>query len=86
MIAGHLARGKKLGKYAEGLIDPTKIASRHRDLVRELGRRFPLNGKHKTPLEEVNTCERGFVFDETHNLRELASRCERCCRRQGKMK
>jgi len=65
-----------------GLLDPSKLQTRHTELVEEMTRR---GYGHYSPFEEVDTSYiKGTPYiDPQANLKELASRCEECRRLQN---
>ena len=80
MLAGTIKKGISVDGYIrEGLLDPSKLSSRHDELVQEMERR---GYGHYSPLESVDYAEDGACVDVESNLRELASRCEECKRLQ----
>jgi len=82
MLTGTIKKGISVAGYIElGLLDPSKLLSRHDELVREMERR---GYGHYSPLQSVDT---SYVAGEAcvdveENLRELASRCKECKRMQ----
>lgn len=82
MFVGHIKRRKDVAGYMYGgLLDPSKLQSRHAELAREMERRGYFDC---SPLEEVDT---SYIYgvacvDIEANLKDLASRCQECRRRQ----
>ena len=80
ILVGTIQRGQFLAGYvAEGLIDTTRIQSRHDALAHEMWAR---GYKHKSPLVVPPVEAMGRV-DSAANVKELARRCELCASRQN---
>jgi len=83
MFSGTMKKRISVDGYIEnGLLDPSKLSSRHDELVQEMERR---GYGHYSPLKEVDA---SYVtgapcIDTESNLKELASRCEECRRLQN---
>lgn len=84
MLAGHICRGRKLGKYlTDGLVDPSQILQRHAELVTEMKRR---GFNHDSPLDELTFATAGLLaealprgcIDLEHNRKDLRARCKLC--------
>ena len=78
-LAGHLRKGRRLGRYAtDRLVNPAGMHRRHDALVGEMIAR---GYQHKSPLDlrglELPVVE----IDEDRNLQDLYARCERCRKR-----
>ena len=69
------------GYLQEGLLDPSKLLSRHEELVTEMTRR---GWGHYSLLEvpSYSYVTETPCIDVERNLRELASRCKECRRLQ----
>ena len=81
-FTGSIKKQISMDGYIElGLLDPSKLSSRHTELVEEMTRR---GYGHYSPFEEVDTSYiKGIPhIDPEANLKELASRCEECRRLQ----
>ena len=80
MLVGTIKKGISVNGYIElGLLDPSKLTSRHNELIREMERR---GYGHYSPLESVDYTEDGACVDVKGNLVELARRCSECGRLQ----
>jgi len=78
MLNGSLSRGKSIaGFLAKRLLEPTALAYRHRELVKEMLNR---GYKHASPLVAVNDRKKfsAFKVDKVESLKELARRCKAC--------
>jgi len=77
MLAGCLARGKRIDGYVErGLVETAALEARHDQLAREM----LLRGyQHKSPLLNVTSDHRGHV-DRDESEAELKRRCPNCRR------
>ena len=81
-FTGSIKKQISMDGYIElGLLDPSKLSSRHTELVEEMTQR---GWGHYSPFEEVDT---SYIKGTPHidpeaNLKELASRCEECRRLQ----
>jgi len=81
MLTGTIRKGISVAGYIElGLLDPSKLSSRHDELVQEMERR---GYGHYSPLESVDYTDSEACVDVEGNLRELAKRCEECRRLQN---
>ncbi len=79
MFAGTIKKGISTAGYEEtGLVDLSKLASRHDALAKEMGRR---GMKHKSPLDRRGRGLKGGWIDRKANLAELARRCTDCKKR-----
>jgi len=81
-FTGSIKKRIDMSGYIElGLLDPSKLQTRHTELAEEMTRR---GWGHYSPFEEVDT---SYIKGTPHigseaNLKELASRCEECRRLQ----
>jgi hypothetical protein len=78
MFVGHLNKGRRLGRYADGLCERHRIRERHELLASELVAR---GYNHRSPLPAFDELEEGHV-DLRRSERELRGRCA-ACRRRG---
>jgi len=80
MFVGTIQKGVSLDGYvSRGLVDTSKIASRHETLVEEMVAR---GYNHQSPLPYVDTLGIGKV-DPLNSATELARRCPDCAKLQG---
>ena len=78
MAAGHLKRGRRLGKlYDEGWIDPGRIREYHDKSAGEMLRR---GYRHDSPLDWIDGKPCGNQ-DAARHMAELTGRCRECKRR-----
>jgi len=77
MFVGAIAKGTSMYGYIEnGLLDVSKLQSRHDELVTEMTNR---GMKHKSPLPEIPEHPwRAEAIDVNVSLLELAHRCAEC--------
>ncbi len=80
MFAGTIKKGISTKGYTEtGLVDLSKIRSRHNSIAKEMKRR---GMNHKSPMDGVANGLKGGWIDEKANLKELKRRCRECGKRQ----
>ncbi len=81
MFVGAIIKGTSMQGYIEnGMLDISRLASRHEELVIEMERR---GMNHKSPFPEVPTNAWGVKpVDTRESLHELATRCLECARLQ----
>ena len=78
MLVKNISIGRSIKGYLNGLVDPNLVAERHEQLVKEINRR---GMRHNSSLENPTTAFLNYsvqTISEMVNLKELASRCERC--------
>lgn len=76
MLAGCLVRGKSIAGYIrDGFLQVHTFLARHDELVAEMIRR---GYRHIKPMPENITIKHLGEIDLEFNLRDLASRCEKC--------
>jgi len=86
MLVGSLRKNISVQGYIDdGLVNLHHIRSRHDDLVTEMIRR---GYNHNSPLPAYLRYVRKYLnqmgkVDITANVRELASRCDECCKLQA---
>ena len=79
MFAGTIKKGISTKGYEEtGLVDLSKIRSRHDRIAKEMLRR---GMRHKSPMDPVVEGLKGGGIDIKVNLKELKRRCPDCRRR-----
>jgi hypothetical protein len=77
MFVGTIRKGVSLAGYvSRGLVDTTKIVSRHETLAKELWDR---GYNHISPLIYIDTLKIG-VVDEANSMAELTRRCPDCAK------
>lgn len=80
MFVGTILKGNSISGYCHsGLCDPSKIITRHEELVAEMLRR---GMQHNSPLKEFIVPDILGVVDVANNLLDLAYRCSTCRKRQ----
>lgn len=78
MFVGTIRKGVSLAGYvSRGLVDTSKIVSRHEALAKEL---LDRGYNHVSPMVHVDTLGIGQV-DVENSLRELTRRCPDCAKR-----
>ena len=78
MFVGTINKNISMKGYIEkGLVDPSKLTSRHQELVSEMKSR---GYNHKSELIEFSCNQVGYV-DIENNIIELSKRCPNCCER-----
>lgn len=83
MFAGTIKKGISTRGYEEtGLVDLSKIRTRHDRIAKEMKRR---GMNHKSPIDRVSDGLKGGSIDIKANLRELKRRCSTCRRIQTKI-
>jgi hypothetical protein len=83
MLAGHIGRGRSLAGYVTGgLVEPARIAARHRALVREMRARGSRHGSDDlnglAALARYPESVRAARVDAAAAWRDLAARCPAC--------
>jgi len=83
-LAGHIARGRKLGKLKQ-FVEPRSIWSRHFDLANEMVSR---NIIHKSPIKQspliltkLSDIEIIATVNKMKAAKDLCLRCSDCCNR-----
>ena len=80
MFAGTIKKGISTKGYEEtGLVDLSKIRSRHDKIAKEMKRR---GMNHKSPMDSIVDGLKGGKIDIKANLRELEQRCKECGEKQ----
>ena len=81
MLASCLRNGKNISGYIEkGLVDPSILVKRHKELVEEMKRRGYSHSSPIIGLPELLT--KGHINTKA-NLIELVSRCHKCKENKG---
>lgn len=79
MFAGTVRKKISTKGYEEtGLVDLSKIRSRHAAIAKEMKHR---GMNHKSPMDGIVKGLKGGWIDEKANLKELKKRCRECGRR-----
>lgn len=85
-FVGSIIKGTSLkGFIDKGLVEPSKIKSRHEELVKEMLAR---GYKHKSELKsfKVGKLKNTGKVDSEQNLKILKEKCEKCKQLQDKYK
>lgn len=86
MLLGAMKKGKKLDGFIDtGLLDPKLAFERHEELVDEMMNR---DYEHRSLMnkEEIEFYSMNYkkgIINKDNSLKELANRCEACCKRQN---
>jgi hypothetical protein len=74
MFVGCLNKGKSIEGYLDGLLEIHNLKKRHRELVKEMGRR---GYNHNSPLPKFKVKKRGKI-NSKKSRKELLKRCKKC--------
>jgi len=74
MFVGSIKKGISMGGYLDGLLDTSKLLSRHKELVQEMQRR---GMRHVSPLSFIPFKKEGWV-DVIESFCILSERCPYC--------
>jgi hypothetical protein len=78
MLVGNIERGKSIDGFLSGLVSPSLVVQRHEDVAKEMARR---EMNHKSPIDypgKITSSRVAQPISGISNLKELASRCNRC--------